>query len=166
MERKTAFLINAAKYGMNTFYELLIQQLQALLADEKQPVTIYANAAALLFQELPAINWAGFYLYDAKNDELYLGPFQGKPACMHIPMNAGVCGTCAHTRMIQRIGNVHQFAGHIACDSASNAEIVLPLIKEDTLLGVLDIDSTHFERFTAEDEQGLQAFCQQLLLLL
>ena len=151
---------------MNQFYEELNQQFHALLSDETQPITIYANTAALLFQQMPDINWAGFYLFDPDKNELYLGPFQGKTACMHIPLGKGVCGTCASTRTIQRVDDVHQFPGHIACDASSNAEIVLPLIKEDQLIGVLDIDSTCFNRFDEEDEQGLSKLCQDLLLLL
>lgn len=151
---------------MNQFYKELNQQFHALLSDETQSITIYANTAALLFQQMPDINWAGFYLFDPDKNELYLGPFQGKTACMHIPLGKGVCGTCASTRAIQRVDDVHQFPGHIACDASSNAEIVLPLIKGDQLIGVLDIDSTCFNRFDEEDEQGLSKLCQDLLLLL
>ena len=149
-----------------SFYETLTKQLSALLAQETHPVTIYANCAALLYHSLNDVSWVGFYLYDSANDELYLGPFQGKVACMHIPMGKGVCGTCGAMRKIQRVADVHRFAGHIACDSASNAEIVLPLIKGDTLIGVLDIDSTCFDRFDEADEQGLWQICQTLISLL
>lgn len=149
-----------------SFYELLCAQLSALLAQETRPITIYANAAALLYHQLPDVSWAGFYLYDPTCDELYLGPFQGKTACMHIPIGKGVCGTCAATRQIQRVDDVHRFPGHIACDSASNAEIVLPLIKGDQLLGVLDLDSTSLARFDEADAKGLQQFCKELLVRL
>ena len=109
-------------------YELILQQLQALLEGEHDMIANMANMAALLFHELPDLNWAGFYLM--KNNELVLGPFQGKAACMHIPSGKGVCGTCALQRCTQLVENVHTFPNHIACDSASNSEIVVPLIKE------------------------------------
>lgn len=112
-----------------------------------------ANISALLFNHLEDVNWAGFYLF--KEDQLVLGPFQGQPACIRIPLGKGVCGTSASTRTVQRIADVHQFEGHIACDAASNSEIVIPLVIEDTLIGVLDIDSPIFERFSEEDESGL-----------
>ena len=120
-----------------------------------------ANMSALLFAELPELNWAGFYLF--KNKELILGPFQGKVACMHIPLGKGVCGVCAESRCTQRVDNVHEFVNHIACDSASNSEIVIPLIKEDTLLGVLDIDSPIFSRFDAVDQHYLEKAADILL---
>lgn len=162
---KTASEKDAAGQTMNektAFYDLLCAQLSALLQQETRPITIYANAAALLYHQLPNVSWAGFYLYDPTAEELYLGPFQGKSACMHIPMGNGVCGTCAATRKIQRVDDVHRFPGHIACDSASNSEIVLPLIKKERLLGVLDLDSTSYARFDERDAQGLQRICQQL----
>ena len=120
-------------------YELILQQLQALLEGEHDMIANMANMAALLFHELPDLNWAGFYLM--KNNELVLGPFQGKVACMHIPSGKGVCGT---------------FPSHIACDSASNSEIVVPLIKENTLLGVLDVDSPILARFDTIDQHYLE----------
>ena len=123
-------------------YKDMIKQLSALLYNESDVIANLANASALLFQTLDDISWVGFYIY--KNDELVLGPFQGKVACMHIALGRGVCGTCAHTKTIQRIANVHEFPGHIACDASSNSEIVLPIIKEDTVFGVLDIDSKSF----------------------
>lgn len=144
---------------MNT--DTLILTLEALLEDEHDLIANLANASALLYQSIPDINWAGFYLY--KNDELILGPFQGKIACMHIPMGKGVCGTCAAQRKTLKIDDVHQFSGHIACDSHSNSEIVIPLIKENTLLGVLDIDSPSFSRFSEDDEILLNQFVDVLV---
>ena len=133
-------------------YLLLEKQLLALVED-CLPVSALANAAALLWEALPDINWAGFYLM--KNDVLYLGPFQGKTACTMIPLGKGVCGTAAATRTIQLVEDVHAFPGHIACDSASRSEIVLPLRKDGQVVGVLDIDSPSIARFTPEDEAGL-----------
>lgn len=140
-------------------YPLLEKQLLALAAD-CPPVSALANAAALLWEALPDINWAGFYLM--KNDVLYLGPFQGKTACTMIPVGKGVCGTAAATRTIQLVKDVHAFPGHIACDSASNSEIVLPLIKDGRLLGVMDIDAPIFSRFDELDSAGLQTLCNVL----
>ena len=125
------------------------------------PVSALSNAAALLWDALVDINWAGFYLL--KEDMLHLGPFQGKTACTLIPVGRGVCGTAAATRQIQLVTDVHQFPGHIACDSASNSEIVLPLIKDNTLLGVMDIDAPIFARFGEEDAQGLARLCDILV---
>jgi GAF domain-containing protein len=136
-----------------TNYDTLNQQALALLGDEPDVVANLANISSLLFNELSDINWAGFYLY--KDTQLVLGPFQGRPACIRIPMGKGVCGTAAQTLTIQRIKDVHDFPGHIACDAASNSEIVLPLVVNGELFGVLDIDAPIFDRFTAADETGL-----------
>jgi L-methionine (R)-S-oxide reductase len=136
-----------------TNYDTLNQQALALLGDEPDVVANLANISSLLFTELSDINWAGFYLY--KEAQLVLGPFQGRPACIRIPMGKGVCGTAAQTLTIQRITDVHDFPGHIACDAASNSEIVLPLVVNEELFGVLDIDAPIFDRFTAADETGL-----------
>lgn len=136
-----------------TNYDTLNQQALALLGDEPDVVANLANISSLLFNELSDINWAGFYLY--KDDQLVLGPFQGRPACIRIPIGKGVCGTAAQTLTIQRITDVHDFPGHIACDAASNSEIVLPLVVNGELFGVLDIDAPIFDRFTAADEIGL-----------
>jgi GAF domain-containing protein len=136
-----------------TNYDTLNQQALALLGDEPDLVANLANISSLLFNELSDINWAGFYLY--KDAQLVLGPFQGRPACIRIPMGKGVCGTAAQTLTIQRIKDVHDFPGHIACDAASNSEIVLPLVVNGELFGVLDIDAPIFDRFTAADETGL-----------
>lgn len=141
-------------------YDLLEKQIIALVED-CPPVSALANAAALLWEALDDINWAGFYLL--KEDTLHLGPFQGKSACTLIPVGRGVCGTAAATRQIQLVPDVHQFPGHIACDSASNSEIVLPLIKDEVLLGVLDIDAPIFSRFNEEDAAGLSRICRVLM---
>jgi len=137
----------------NAFYQRLEQQAQALLSGESDTIANMANISALLYNELTDVNWAGFYLY--KEDQLVLGPFQGQPACIRIEMGKGVCGTAAANKTTQRISDVHQFDGHIACDAASNSEIVIPIMINDQLLGVLDIDSPEYDRFSAEDEAGL-----------
>lgn len=136
-----------------TNYQTLQQQVIALLGDESDTVANLANISSLLFMELDQINWAGFYLY--KDDELVLGPFQGKPACIRIPIGKGVCGTSAKSLTVQRVANVHSFPGHIACDAASNSEIVVPLVVNGELFGVLDIDAPIENRFSEEDEMGL-----------
>lgn len=142
---------------------LLSQQLDALLTNETNFIANLSNASALLYQSLSDINWAGFYLYDETNDELHLGPFQGKVACMHIKNGSGVCGTALQQQKVLRVDNVNEFAGHIACDSASNSEIVVPLIKDDKIIGVLDIDSPSLSRFSPEDEVELVEFSKTLL---
>ena len=142
-------------------YEQLCAELEALIAGETDWIANLANAAALLYHALPDINWSGFYLL--KGDVLIVGPFQGKPACVRILLGRGVCGSAAVQRATIVVPNVHEFAGHIACDSASNSEIVVPMIKGDALLGVLDIDSPMFERFDAEDQSGLERFVAVLL---
>ena len=142
-------------------YKLILQQLAALLDGEHDMIANMANMSALLFENLTDINWVGFYLM--KQGELILGPFQGKAACMHIPIGKGVCGVSAETHTVQRVENVHEFASHIACDSASNSEIVIPLMKKDTLIGVLDIDSPVYSRFNSVDQQYLEQAAQILL---
>ncbi|MBP3453264.1 MAG: GAF domain-containing protein [Clostridia bacterium] len=142
-------------------YKLMRQQMQSLLEGCSLPLPALANCAALLWEHLDRINWAGFYL--AKGDTLYLGPFQGKVACTVIPFSKGVCGAAASTRKIQLVPDVHQFPGHIACDSASNSEIVLPLVVHDRLIGVMDIDSPEFARFSEEDAHGLAELCSILV---
>jgi L-methionine (R)-S-oxide reductase len=139
--------------GKAELYSTIAEQLRALVADEHDLIANAANCAALLFHSLPDINWAGFYLY--KEGELVLGPFQGNPACVRIAMGKGVCGTAAQLKQTVVVENVHEFPGHIACDSASNSEIVVPLIKDKRLIGVLDLDSPLFARFDDEDAQGL-----------
>ena len=135
-------------------YPLLVAQLQALLAGERDFIANAAQFSAFLFQELGDLNWAGFYL--ARGDELLLGPFQGKVACVRIPFGRGVCGVAAATGQVQRVADVHAFAGHIACDSASNSELVVPLFKDGCLLGVLDLDSPSLARFSAADQAGVE----------
>ena len=136
-------------------YDLLCAQLQALLSGERDFIANAAQFSAFLFHELADLNWAGFYL--VKNGELVLGPFQGKVACVRIPFGRGVCGAAATTLQTQRVEDVHAFAGHIACDSASNSELVVPLIKEGELIGVLDLDSPLIGRFSAVDQAGIEA---------
>ena len=142
-------------------YADLARDLQALLAGERDLVANAANTAALIYGALPDLNWAGFYLY--KSGELVLGPFQGKPACVRIALGRGVCGTAAARRETVLVEDVHQFPGHIACDSASNSEIVVPLVRGSELLGVLDIDSPRFRRFGAADQRGLERLAQIFL---
>ena len=137
-------------------YDSLCAQLTALTDGVLYPISNLANASALLWQELPDINWAGFYLTEGKI--LYLGPFQGKAACIEIPFGKGVCGTAAALDKTQLVPDVHAFPGHIACDSASNSEIVVPIHKDGTVWGVLDIDSPEFGRFTEYDQAGLEQF--------
>lgn len=141
-------------------YELVQKQLLALIEDETNQIANLSNAAALLNLFLDEINWVGFYLYE--ENQLILGPFQGLPACVRIPMGKGVCGTSAATEKTLRIEDVHQFPGHIACDAASRSEIVIPLMKDGKLLGVLDIDSPITDRFDEVDQQGLEKFAEIL----
>lgn len=142
-------------------YAELVNQARALLAHEPDRVAKAANFAALVFHAVPDLNWAGFYFFDGA--ELVVGPFQGKPACVRIAMGKGVCGTAAATRKSQRVPNVHAFPGHIACDSASNSEIVVPLIENDVLIGVWDVDSPTLNRFDAEDLVGMEALAQEFI---
>lgn len=134
-------------------YEELYKMVKALFTDEDDMIANMGNVSSLLYFNLKDINWAGFYLY--KNDELVLGPFNGKVACTRIAMGKGVCGTAAKENKIQVVEDVHQFPGHIACDSASNSEIVIPLYKDGNLIGVLDIDSFNKATFDQEDAKGL-----------
>jgi len=164
--RRTDIRMNTNGWIMNKteFYAELNRDLKALMAGETSFLAILSNTSALLFERLEGVNWAGFYLLEGET--LVLGPFQGKIACVRIPVGRGVCGTAVAENRIQRVEDVHAFAGHIACDSASNAEIVLPLTVENQIIGVLDIDSTVFSRFTAEDEQGLSELVGHLEKLL
>ena len=143
-----------------TDYEALVKSLRALIRDIPYETANLANASALLWDSLPEINWAGFY--KLRGDKLILGPFQGKPACIVIPVGRGVCGRAAEEEKTQRVENVHTFPGHIACDGASNSEIVIPLYRNGALWGVLDIDSPRFSRFSPEDQQGLERFAAAL----
>ena len=137
-----------------TDYRLIAAQVRALAEEEPFYVPLLSNVSALLFESLPDVSWAGFYL--KREGQLVLGPFQGKPACIHIPFGRGVCGTAFSEDHPVRVENVHLFPGHIACDSASNSEIVLPIRTDGEPIGVLDLDSTVFSRFSEEDEEGLQ----------
>lgn len=138
------------------FYNYVNMKLTALICEEPDWLANLSNASAVLWLLLDEINWAGFYLY--KNGELILGPFQGKPACTHIKLGNGVCGTAAAKLDTQLVKNVHEFPGHIACDSASNSEIVVPIIKNEKLIGVLDIDSPILNRFDETDQKYLEKF--------
>lgn len=143
------------------FYEDLNRDVRALLAGETSFLAALGNCSALLFERLKGVNWAGFYLLTEPNT-LVLGPFQGKIACVRIPVGKGVCGTAVAEDKVQLVEDVHAFPGHIACDAASNAEIVIPLKVNGTLVGVLDIDSTVYSRFDSEDEAGLMALTDGL----
>jgi len=137
-------------------YAQLLEQAEALLHDERDRIANAANLSALVYHALPALNWVGFYLYDGT--ELVVGPFQGLPACVRIPLDKGVCGAAARTRTTQRIEDVHAFPGHIACDAASRSELVMTLVATDgSLIGVFDLDSPEPGRFDAEDQRGLEA---------
>ena len=135
-------------------YAELARDLRALLSGERDLIANAANTAALIWEALPGLNWAGFYLY--KSGELVLGPFQGKPACVRIAIGKGVCGTAAARRETMIVEDVHAFPGHIACDSASNSEVVIPLLLHGELLGVLDLDSPNLARFASVDARGLE----------
>lgn len=136
-------------------YAQLLEQARGLLSGERDRIANAANLSALVYHSLPALNWAGFYFYDGQ--ELVVGPFQGLPACVRIPLDKGVCGAAATTRQTQRVADVHAFPGHIACDSASNSEVVVPLFTGDgQLIGVFDLDSPELDRFDAQDQKGLE----------
>lgn len=141
-------------------YELLLKQLHSLSEGERDSIAILSNASALLNQFLDAVNWVGFYLW--KEDELVLGPFQGLPACIRIAYGKGVCGTAIKDRQTQRVADVTQFPGHIACDSASRSEIVVPIIINDTIYGVLDVDSPNTNRFDKTDQVYMEKFVRIL----
>jgi GAF domain-containing protein len=147
--------------GKPALYDDLANQIDGLLAGETDRTANLANAAAAIYHALPALNWAGFYLWhDAalgRDAELVLGPFQGKPACVRIPLGRGVCGTAALRRRSVLVPDVHAFSGHIACDSASQSELVVPLLRDGTLIGVLDLDSPLLARFDAQDQAGCEA---------
>ena len=153
-----------------TDYGLLAKQIVSLAEIDAHWLPVLSNAAALLWDALDDINWAGFYLVDpttvtgggSSTPELRLGPFQGKVACVRIPFGQGVCGTAAATKTSQLVEDVHQFPGHIACDSASNSEVVVPIFKDDQVVGVLDIDSPNVARFTQEDLAGLEQVVKAL----
>ena len=143
---------------MHIVHDDLLSDVNGLLAGESDPIANAANVAAAIWQHMDAINWAGFYFL--KGDTLVLGPFQGKPACVRIPLGQGVCGTAAARRETILVADVHEFPGHIACDSASNSEIVVPLIHNGTVIGVLDIDSPDFSRFGAAEKSVCEAIAR------
>ncbi|NLS05610.1 GAF domain-containing protein [Rhizobium sp. P32RR-XVIII] len=140
------------------FYRVLAQQLQAFLEGETDTVANAANASALMFQMMPDLNWAGFYFL--KDDELVLGPFQGKPACVRIPVGRGVCGTAVNERASILVEDVHAFPGHIACDAASRSELVVPIRHADEIIGVIDLDSPIPSRFDQDDQAGIERLAE------
>ena len=141
-------------------YMIMAKQLESLIEEDSSYVPVLSNCAALLWEQLEDINWAGFYL--VKGDILVLGPFQGKLACIHIEKGKGVCGTAWASDSTQLVPDVHKFPGHIACDSASNSEVVVPVRRDGEVVAVIDIDSPSFERFTAEDARGLELIAEVL----
>ena len=147
-----------------TDYALLESQFNALADGEPDALANTSNFIGLLFSALDEVNWLGVYVL--RNEELVLGPFQGKPACVRIALGNGVCGTAAATRQTQRVADVHAFPGHIVCDVDSRSEIVVPLLVEGELVGVLDIDSPVPDRFSADDQQGIELMCQALCAVL
>ena len=149
---------------MTTNYTLLTRQLEALLEDEPDLLANSANLVGLLFAEIPQVNWLGIYIL--RGNELVLGPFQGKPACVRIPLGQGVCGTAAQQMKSILVENVHDFDGHIACDPASVSEVVVPLVSAGKVIGVLDLDSPQQGRFTADDQHGLALVCERFVQLL
>ena len=149
------FTATSLSGGKPEQYAQLADQARALLAGERDRVANAANLSALVYHALPSLNWVGFYFYDGT--ELVVGPFQGLPACVRIPLDKGVCGAAARSCETQRVEDVHAFPGHIACDAASRSELVVPLVKDGTLIGVFDLDSPEPARFDVEDQRGLEA---------
>jgi GAF domain-containing protein len=156
------FRIEAA--DKEAMYRDLLSALEGLTAGEPDPIANMANAAALIWETLPDLNWAGFYRN--VDGELVLGPFQGRPACIRIPFGTGVCGAAAETLRVQRVEDVHAFLGHIACDAVSASELVVPIVRDGKLIAVLDLDSPTTGRFTDEDETGCVALCDLLARVL
>ena len=142
-------------------YAELAAQARALLSGESDRIANAANLSALVYHALPDLNWVGFYFFDGR--ELVVGPFQGQPACVRIPLDKGVCGAAASSRQTQRVADVDAFPGHIACDSASRSEVVVPLVHGDSLVGVFDIDSPRTSRFDEEDQRGMEALARVYL---
>jgi GAF domain-containing protein len=155
------FTASTLSGGKPEQYAQLLDQARGLLDGERDRVANAANLSALVNQALPQLNWVGFYFYDGT--ELVVGPFQGLPACVRIPLDKGVCGAAASSRQTQRVADVHDFPGHIACDAASRSEVVVPLFKGDRLIGVFDLDSPVPNRFDADDQAGLEALAQVYL---
>jgi L-methionine (R)-S-oxide reductase len=145
---------NAPPTNKVDLFAQLVEQARALLHGESDRIANAANLSALIFHSIPDLNWAGFYFFDGT--ELVVGPFQGKPACVRIALDRGVCGAAARLRQTQLVRDVHEFPGHIACDSASNSEVVVPLVKDGKLVGVLDIDSPTIARFDEADARGFE----------
>ena len=139
-------------------YAQLLEQARGLVHDERDRIANAANLSALVYHALPDLNWVGFYFFDGV--ELVVGPFQGLPACVRIPLDKGVCGAAARTRQTQRVADVHAFPGHIACDAASRSEVVVPLARGDELVGVFDLDSPEPDRFDIDDQHGLEAIAR------
>lgn len=135
-------------------YDLLVTQVESVISDEEDEIANYANISAIIMDLVEGLNWVGFYLY--KKGELVLGPFQGKLACTRIKVGSGVCGTAFASKSLQNVPDVHQFEGHIACDSASNSELVIPILVHNEAIGVLDIDSFHYNRFDEMEEKAFQ----------
>jgi len=152
------FRLSSLSGGKPQQYAQLAGQARALLAGESDRIANAANLSSLVYHALPALNWAGFYFFDG--NELVVGPFQGLPACMRIPLDRGVCGAAARTLQTQRVDDVHAFPGHIACDPASRSELVVPLVKDGELVGVFDLDSPEPARFDDEDQRGLEAIAR------
>ena len=150
---------NSITYG-GTDYELMALQMKSLMEQDRNWLPVLSNASAVLMTSLEAVNWAGFYIL--RGDRLVLGPFQGRPACIHIDIGKGVCGTAVQRRQTLVVEDVHQFPGHIACDSASRSEIVVPIFDGDRVAGVLDIDSPVKGRFSDKDREGLESFVKTL----
>ncbi|MEK6455022.1 GAF domain-containing protein [Caldifermentibacillus hisashii] len=157
------FAVEKYKGPKEEQFNLVVKQLTALIEDEDNMIANLSNASALLNQFLERINWVGFYLWDEEKNELVLGPFQGLPACVRIPFGKGVCGTAAEKRETLVVPDVNQFPGHIACDANSQSEIVIPMIKNDQLIGVLDIDSPEANRFDEVDKTKLEEFVAALV---
>jgi len=157
------FAVEKYKGSKEERFNLVVKQLTALIEDEDNMIANLSNASALLNQFLERINWVGFYLYDEEKNELVLGPFQGLPACVRIPLGKGVCGTAAEKRETLVVPDVNQFPGHIACDANSQSEIVIPMVKNDQLIGVLDIDSPETNRFDEVDKTKLEEFVAALV---
>lgn len=156
------FTANSLSGSKPEQYAQLLDQARALLHGERDRIANAANVSALVYHALPSLNWVGFYFFDGR--ELVVGPFQGLPACVRIALDKGVCGAAASTRQTQRIDDVHAFPGHIACDAASNAELVVPLVAADgSLIGVFDIDSPEPGRFDEHDQQGLEAIARAFI---
>ncbi|MGO1070170.1 GAF domain-containing protein [Lysobacter sp. CA199] len=152
------FTASTLSGGKSEQYAQLVEQARALLDGERDRIANAANLSALVNQSLPELNWVGFYFYDGR--ELVVGPFQGLPACVRIPLDKGVCGAAASSRQTQRVADVHEFPGHIACDAASRSEVVVPLVRDGQLIGVFDLDSPVPARFDADDQAGLETLAR------